>query len=116
MAEFYEYDPMTGIRTDTSWSESEQKMTLIRTADVEPLLDHTKAIANGVGVNSGDIKAGWWLYAKIPPVVILQLRAKGINVFDKNDESRMFAELNSNFPHLKCTTGMHGPRGVKILG
>ena len=108
MAEFFEFDPLTGIRTDFAYDDATDQVTLTRYADVEPLLNHTKAIANGVGKNSGDIKAGWWLYAKIPPVVILQLRAKGINVFDKNDEAAMFAELNTNFPHLKCTTGRHG--------
>ena len=110
MAEFYEYDPVTGIRTDTTWSESEQKMTLHRTADVEPVLDYAKAVSNEVGLNREDIKKGYWLYAKLPPIVILQMRAKGINVFDKNDQKRMFAEINSHYPHLKCTTGNEGGR------
>lgn len=105
MPEFFEYDPHTGIRTDTTWSEAEQQMTLIRTADVEPVLDWTKAVQNEVGVNKEDIRRGWWLYAKIPPIVILQMRAKGINVFDQNDQARMFQEIDANYPHLKCTTG-----------
>jgi hypothetical protein len=105
MSEFFEYCPETGIRTDTTWSESEQTMTLIRTADVEPVLDFAKAISNEVGMNRQDIKKGWWLYAKLPPIVILQMRAKGIDVFDQNDQKRMFQEINREYPALKCTTG-----------
>lgn len=108
MSEFFEFDRTTGIRTDTSWSESEQKMTLIRTSNVEPVLDFSKAVSNEVGLNRHDIQKGWWLYAKLPPIVILQMRAKGINVFDKNDQKRMFAELNTHYPYLKCTTGNEG--------
>jgi hypothetical protein len=108
MAEFFEYDPHTGIKTDTAWDEIEQKMTLIRTADVEPVLDFTKSVANEVGMNRADIKKSWWLYAKLPPIVILQMRAKGINVFDQNDEKRMFEEINTHYPYLKTTTGNHG--------
>ncbi len=105
MSEFFEMDALTGIRTDLSWSESTQEMTLIRTADVEPVLDFTKACANEAGLNREDIKKGWWCYAKLPPIVILQMRAKGINVFNQNDQKRMFQEINENYPHLKMTTG-----------
>lgn len=106
MSEFFEYDPMTGIRTDTEYNEQTGELSLIRSADVEPVLDYTKTIANEVGINKGDIRNGWWLYAKIPPVVILQMRAKGIDIFDQNDQKRMFEELNTHYPYLKCTTGM----------
>lgn len=105
MSEFFEYDPISGITTETSWSESEQKMTLIRSGDVEPVLDAAKAMSNELGLNRDGIRKGHWLYAKIPPIVILQMRAKGINIFDKNDQKRMFEEINANYPHLKTTTG-----------
>ena len=108
MSDFFEYDPTTGIRTDTVWDEMKQEMTLVRTADVEPVLNFTKEMANDSTVSQQGIKQGWWLYAKIPPIVLLQMRAKGINVFDKNDEKRMFEELNTHYPHLKTTTGNHG--------
>lgn len=115
MSEFFEYDPLSGIRTDTEWDESAQEMKLIRTADVEPVLDFTKAVANEVGMNRADIARGWWLYAKLPPIVILQMRAKGIDVFDQNDQKRMFEEINTEYPALKATTGVEGGK-VKVHG
>jgi len=115
MSEFFEYDPLTGIRTDTVWDEMKQEMTLVRSANVQPVLDFTKEMAADSWVSKEGIRDGWWLYAKLPPIVILQMRAKGINVFDKNDEKRMFEELNTYYPHLKCTTGNHGGK-AKIVG
>ena len=108
MAEFFEYDPFTGIKTEMAWDDQNQEMTLIRTANVAPVLDFTKSVSNEVGMNQQDIKKGWWLYAKLPPIIILQMRAKGINVFDQNDQKRMFEEINTHYPHLKCTTGVEG--------
>ena len=108
MSEFFEFDPVTGIRTDTSWNENEQNMTLIRTADVEPVLDYAREMAADSSVSQNGIKQGWWCYAKLPPIVILQMRAKGINVFDQNDQKKMFAEINENYPLLKNTTKHEG--------
>jgi len=108
MAEFFEYDPFTGIKTEMAWDDQNQEMTLIRTANVAPVLDYAKAFSNEAGLNREDIKRGWWKYATLPPIIILQMRAKGINVFDQNDQKRMFEEINTHYPHLKCTTGVEG--------
>lgn len=105
MSDFTEIDPFSGIRSDFVWNENDQQYSITRTADVEPVLDWTRAVQNEVGVNKEDIRKGWWLYAKLPPIVILQMRAKGIDVFDQNDQARMFQEIDRSYPHLKCTTG-----------
>jgi hypothetical protein len=110
-----EIDPVTGIKTDWKWNENDQTYTLQRSADVEPVLDYAKAISNEVGLNKPDIDKGWWLYAKIPPIVIVQMRAKGINVFDHTHQKRMFAEINEHYPHLKTTTGQEGASSTKKI-
>jgi hypothetical protein len=104
VSDFFEIDA-NGIRSDFTWNENDQEYKINRTQDVEPVLDWTKAVANEVGMNREDIKRGWWLYAKLPAIVILQMRAKGINVYDQNDQKRMFEEINTNYPYLKTTTG-----------
>src|SRR5258706_12519593 len=115
MAEFLEYDPHTGIRTDTTWDEASQGMTLHRSADVEPILDFAKGAVNEGGLNRTDIKRGWWMYATLPPIVQLQMRAKGIDISRADHQSRMMAEINEHYPHLKCTSGMDGPRSAKKI-
>lgn len=112
MAEFFEYDPITGIRTETAYDEMTGEMQIIRSGDVEQVVDFTRACANEAGLNREGIAEGWWLYAKIPPIVILQMRAKGINVFNEGDQKLMFRELNEHYPHLKCTTGNEGAKSA----
>jgi len=114
MSDFLEISP-DGIRSDFKWSEMAQEYQITRTQDVEPVLEAAKIARNEGGLNREDIKRSWWHYASIPPIVILQLKAKGIDVYDKNDHQRMLAELNTNYPHLKMTTGNLGGR-TKIFG
>jgi len=110
--EFLEYDPFTGLRTDFSFNEESGDATIHYTSDVQAVVDHTRALAND-GATDGGIKRGWWLYAKIPPVVQLQMRAKGINIHDRDSTNRMIAEINANYPHLKCTQKVD--QGKKLI-
>jgi hypothetical protein len=116
MADFFEIDPVTGIRTHGIWHENEQHYELRRTADVEPVLDMAAHYRNEGGLNRKDMMTGpgWWRYCTIPPIVMLQLRAKGIDIYNKDHSDRMIAEINSNYPHLKCTTGHMGGK-TKII-
>lgn len=108
MSDFYEIDPISGIRTDFKWHDSDNEYQMIRSADVEPALDAAKAVRNDVGLGREDIKRNWWHYCLIPPIVELQLRKKGINIYNSEHQERMIAEINTNFPHLKMTTGNMG--------
>lgn len=47
------------------------------------------------------VKEDWLHYASIPAVVIMELKNKGIDVFNPEDEKKLLAELNSNYPYLK---------------
>ena len=116
MSDFFEIDPLTGIRSDFKWNENDQEYTIERYADVEPVLDFAKGCANDLGVNREDIKRGWWLYAKIPPIVMLQMRAKGIDIHNRDHQERMFEEINTHYPHLRCTTGVEGGKEKLIVG
>jgi hypothetical protein len=109
MAEFFEYDPHSGIRTDMEYDESTGNVTFHRTQNVEALLDYNKALARD-GLTDKGIKESWWLYAKIPPIFMLQMRAKGINVEDGRHIDRVLQEINTNFPYLKCTQKNEGKK------
>jgi len=114
MSEFFEYDPDYGIRTDLHWCEHEQTMSVVRTADVQPVLDFANWARNEAGLNKQGIDEGWWLYAKIPPIVQIQMHAKGIDIGNPDHQKRMFEEINRNYPHLKCTTGKEYGKGRDI--
>lgn len=102
MPEFFDYDPVTGLRYDYSFNEETGEASIHTTQDVESVLDYTKALAND-GLTDGGIKKGWWLYAKIPPIVQLAMRGKGIKLDDPQATKRIIAEINAHYPHLKCT-------------
>lgn len=113
MSEFLEYDPHTGIRTDFEYDETTGDVRLLRSQDVQALLDYNKALANSGATDKG-IKESWWLYAKIPPIFMLKMRAKGINVEDGRHIDRVVAEINTNYPALKCTQKNDGKKLVLI--
>lgn len=115
MSDFFEIDPISGIRSEFKWNETDQEYTIHRTQDVEPVLDFAKAMANEGGLNRADIKKGWWLYAKIPAIVEIQMRAKGISITNPDHQKRMFEEINTHYPHLKCVTGNEGGKAGKII-
>jgi hypothetical protein len=116
MSEFFEYDPLTGLRTELSWSEAEQKMTVTRSQDCSAILDYAKAFRNENGLNRNGIKESWWCYATIPPGVQLEMRRKGIIVGNKDHAERVIAEINTNYPHLKLTTGNMGGKAKLHVG
>ena len=47
------------------------------------------------------IKEDWLHYASIPSVVIMELRNKGIDVFNPEDEKKLLQEINRNYKFLK---------------
>lgn len=113
MAEFMDFDPLTGISHYFEHDDltNETKITYVQ--DVEKVLDYTKAVAND-GMKDGGIKRGFWLYAKIPPVVEIAMRAKGIRLNDPSATKRIVQEINENYPHFKVTQKKHGT-GVKQI-
>lgn len=104
MPEFFDYDPLTGISYFTE--QQGDDTLLIRTQDVQPLLDRNKAMANE-GVMDKGIKENWWHYCDIPAVVELELRKKGIDIYNPDHGKRMFQEINANYPYLKRTHKTH---------
>ena len=47
------------------------------------------------------IREDWLHYASLPSVVIMELRNKGIDVFNPEDEKKMRREINTNYTYLK---------------
>jgi hypothetical protein len=109
MSEFFEYDPYTGVRTDFDYDEVSGNVILHRSQDVSALLDYNAALRNSGATDKG-IKQSWWMYAKIPALFTLKMRAKGINVEDGRHIDRVIQEINTNYPHLKTTQKNEGKK------
>lgn len=111
MAEILDFDPVTGITHYFDHDELTNETRITYEQDVEKLVDYNKSIQ---GEKDGGIKRGFWLYAKIPPVVQVAMRAKGIKLNDPDATRRIVQEINENYPHLKVTQKHHGV-GLKQL-
>ena len=106
MSEFFEYDPLIGLRYDTEYDDGADKMTVHSSQDVEPVLDHMNAKRNKDDHDKG-IKRGLWHYCSIPAHVELELRKKGLNIYDKNCTKDLLKEINTNYKYLKATRLNH---------
>ena len=104
MAKFVEIDDR-GVET---WEDMyDGKLQVHYRQDVEPLLEYTKRSRND-GLTDHGIKNDLWHYAQIPPVVILEMRFKhGLDVFNRDHLKKVFALINSEYPHLKMTNKTH---------
>jgi hypothetical protein len=105
--ELFDHDPLTGVTEYFDHDESSGKSTIRTVQDCSGFLDEMRRRRNDADLTRKGIKNGWWHYASIPPVVILQLRAKGIDVYNKDHAKAVFREINENYPYLKTTDKKH---------
>lgn len=108
MATFFDYDPLTGIRTDMEYDEDTGVATLIHTQDTSAFVDKQKAL-QATGVKDKGIKEGFWHYASIPPIVQIELRNKGLDIYsrDKDMLNKVLREIDEHYPWCKTTTKTH---------
>jgi hypothetical protein len=102
MAEFLDFDPETGVAHYFDYDHETDLSRITTVQDIEPLLEYNQRLRNERATDGG-IKAGWWLYAKIPAVVQLKMRAKGIDINDPGSTKRIIQEINEHYPQLKTT-------------
>lgn len=108
MAEFFNYDPLTGV---TEYIEHDPfdpgKISIHSVQDLKPFLEHANQSRIN-GATDGGIKESWWLYAKIPAVYQIKLRQLGMKMSNPDDHKRIEAHINTHWPHLKMTEKKHG--------
>jgi len=103
MSELLDFDPETGIAHYFDYDNATDQSRITTVQDVQPLMEYNQRLRNDNLTDKG-IKAGWWLYAKIPAVVQLRMRAKGIDLNDPGSTKRIVQEINEHYPMLKTTT------------
>jgi hypothetical protein len=111
--EFFDFDPDANVRQDFEYDEATGQVHIHYSSDESALLDYNKNIRNS-GHNDKGIKANWWTYAKIPAIFFLKMRARGFKLDGTDDTARLLAEINTNYPALKCTDLNHGKKLVDI--
>jgi hypothetical protein len=102
------HDPTTGVTDYLDIIEEGGQLTAVAefVQDVQPLIDRNKELAN-VGATDIGVKKGLWHYCSIPMTVVIELRQKGVNVFNPDHHKRVFQEINQNYAYLKTTNKTH---------
>ncbi len=110
MSKFVDFDPMRGIETRLSYHTGEQQVHHYQ--DVEPIMDLAD-IERSQGLSDQAAKKHKWgeevhLYARIPPVIIMEMKNKwGVDIFKRNHLKKAFELLNREYPKFKTTEKTH---------
>lgn len=100
MSEFYSYSPHNGMRYDSE--EDGTEITIHSSQDVQPILERMAEKRN-----TDDSKNRLRHYCSIPTWVEIELRAKGIDIWNKHQTKELLKEINTNYPLLKATRMHH---------
>jgi hypothetical protein len=105
---FFDFDPITGLRTDMHYDEETGTATLNHTQDLSAFVDKQATLRNTGATDSG-IKKGMWHYASIPAFVQIEMRKKGLDIYskDKTMLNRVLREIDENYSYLKTTNKTH---------
>jgi len=90
-----------GVAEFVDFDNEDDSMVVRRIQDATPYLERAHE-AQVSGSWRGDDNT-FWHYATIPITVMEELYRKGINVLDEADTGKVMAEINLNYPWLKCT-------------
>ena len=106
MSKFYDYDPLTGVLDTTTIEEHTGRVTVHSEQDVTELIDQCKNSANW-GLTDQGIRQNFWHYAELPMTEVLNLKQKGIDIFDKNCSKDVIKAINRDLPAFKVTQKIH---------
>ena len=103
--DFFDYDPLTGTTEYYSYDHQTGVATVEAVQELKPLLDHNLALRNeGIKhVNGSPIRH----YATVPMTVILDLKTKGVDFYNRDHLPRVLQEIEANYPHLKVDNMRH---------
>ena len=68
------------------------------------MLDTIKQSRDNPEIWNKGVKEEWAHFASIPPVVEMQLKQKGIDMYNPDHTKALVKEINENYPYLKLTT------------
>ena len=114
MAKLLDWDPLRGLQQleDTDGAGGTGRLQIHYRQDVEPILELAKyERLNGIADKAGkQSKQDVYLYARIPPVVILKLKYEhGIDIFSKDKDAlrKAMKVIDEHYPAVKCTDKVH---------
>lgn len=99
----FDQNPDTGMTQYFDYDEVNDVMSITSVQDVSGILDDIKRKRDDPEAWKKGVKNSFAHFCTIPPIVELELRKKGINIYDKNCTKRLIQEIEQNYPYLKTT-------------
>ena len=104
MSEFFSYSPHNGMRYDSE-EDDRGNLTIYSSQDVQPILER---MAEKRAVPESERKKHVLRhYCSIPTEVEIELRAKGIDIWNKHQTKELLKAINEDYPLLKATRMNH---------
>jgi hypothetical protein len=107
MSILFDYDPLTGVSQHFDFDPVTEQIRLTSSQDLSFLMEQLKQKRNNPEAWKKGIKESFAHYATIPPIIELELKKKGIDIYNPNQTKELLREINTNYPFLKVTTARH---------
>ena len=107
MPVLFDYDPITGVSQHFDYDPVSEQIHLTSSQDLTFFLERLKQKRNDHSFWKKGVKEEFAHYASIPPVVEMELRKKGIDIYNPLQTKELLREINANYPFLKVTTAHH---------
>jgi hypothetical protein len=108
MRRVLDYDPLSKQTVYWDSDMANKKVSITHVQDVQHVLDAAHDMQMDEERTKNGIAQDMWHYAKVPSVVIMEMKEKhGVDFFDKNDWPRVFRLLNTEYSRFKTTHKTH---------
>lgn len=106
-----DHNPLTGETVYFGFNAHDDQVTITHEQDVTNHLRIAHADAVDENLTADGIRKDMWKYAHVPNTVIIEMKQKhGVDFFDRNDASKVFDLLNTEYKAFKTTTKTHRVR------
>lgn len=103
-----DYNPLTGEKTWFQFDHVHDRMTITEEQDVQPYLDWAAELRSRPDYSRKGIKKDMWHYAKVPNVIIMEMKTKhGVDFFKEEDWPKVSRLLETEYSRFKTTHGKH---------
>jgi hypothetical protein len=100
----FDHNSVTGVSQYFDYDPAKDTYYLTSTQDLSCMLDKIKEARDNPAIWDKGVKEEWAHFASIPPVVEMQLKQKGIDMYNPDHTKALVKEINENYPYLKLTT------------
>lgn len=104
--DLFDYDPVSGASYYFDYDEMADRSYIRTEQDVKPLLDHNMSLRNE-GIKHLPSGAIVRHYATVPMTVILQMKERGVDFYNKDHQQRVMQLIESEYPYLKVDNMRH---------